>query len=228
MVACRDERSESASSDDDGLPAATSYMALFDRREAPVDTAKKATEALERREWSFMQMFSRRASVSKGSSDGDHPGNSNEGPSVVGSSYRGGASSMGMGSDGWAKPEWQLINDRVEANPVEAERRLQLLRQLAASVGAPPALLESAFLRGCLRAKKQDPQKAAALVKSYESFRQKAGWTTTRSVSAAELRPELQTAFNLILPHTDRYGHTVVTQTMSLLDLSLRGTSMER
>ena len=50
----------------------------------------------------------------------------------------------------------------VEADPAEATRRLQLLQQLVAD--APPELLDDGFLRACLRAKKQDPAKAAALV----------------------------------------------------------------
>lgn len=114
----------------------------------------------------------------------------------------------------------------MEADPAEAMRRLRL-RRAVAEAGVEDALQAAGFLRACLRAKKQDPVKAAALVQGYGSFRQKHGWIPG-SVSASDLRAELRTSFNMLLPYPDVYGQTVVTQSMSLLDLSLRGTSMER
>ena len=126
-----------------------------------------------------------------------------------------------------AKLEWQLINERVEGDHAEAKRRMDGLRLRLAPDTLPLALLDKGFLRSCMRAKKQDPDKAATLVKGYEGFRQKTGWLPG-TISAANLRQELRTSFNMLLPYPDCYGHTVVTQTMGLLDLSLHETSMER
>lgn len=80
------------------------------------------------------------------------------------------------------------------------------------------------FVRCCLRAKNYDACKALALAAAYTRFRERSGWP----VSVAATEAELRTGCHMLMPDTDALGQTVVTQRMSLFDMSLPGTSAER
>ena len=122
---------------------------------------------------------------------------------------------------------WRRIMLDHEADPSVERQMVELVRGLVIGTGVPDCLVEYGFVRACLRAKKYQPQKSAALLQAYEQFRQRAGWVAG-TVSEADLHALLATGFNMLLPHPDLYGHVVVTQSMGLLDLSLPDASMER
>lgn len=127
-----------------------------------------------------------------------------------------------------SEPIWRQILQNVEESGDETINiKIRQLRSLLGSAQVPSGLLEDGFLKACLRAKKYNPPKAAELLLAYEGCRTTCGWVRS-SPSAAALQPEIASGFNTLLPYPDVYGHTVVTQTMQRMDLSIPGASVER
>ncbi|KAL1511141.1 hypothetical protein AB1Y20_005960 [Prymnesium parvum] len=191
--------------DDDGKTIVSSYMDVCYRPAAP-RTPRRA-----------FRLLSRPSAAAAACGGGERS------PRTPRTPRREAAADEGWGGGGG----WQAIAAAAEAEGGEAEAREQQLRQLLGGARLAEALGSRGFLRACLRAKKYEPAKAAALMQAYDAFRTAAGWPPP-SVSAAGVEAELRTGFNMLLPCVDVYGYTVYTQTMARLDLRLPHASMER
>ncbi len=139
---------------------------------------------------------------------------------------------MAMRGDVRAKADaWRLLLQDVESDPAAAHQRVAELRTLVEQHNAAAAdahvCCAAPFLRCCLRAKKYELPKALRLAINYDAYRRRCSWPNG-SISVSELRPELESGFNLVLPKSDAHGQVVITQTMSRLNLSLPGASVER
>ena len=95
-----------------------------------------------------------------------------------------------------------------------------------------PALLGSAFLRSCLRAKRYDVDRTKKMLRNYLQFRRREKWLVAspagdcaRPVCAAAIERELRSGVNTLLRDGDIHGHVVVTQRMGLIEAS--GGSLE-
>lgn len=77
-----------------------------------------------------------------------------------------------------------------------------------------PSLIGPGFLRAMLRAKKYCQVHAACTLRNYMQFRFDVGWHE-QTLDAADVKAELYSGTNMLLPGLDAYGHVVITQQMS-------------
>ena len=117
---------------------------------------------------------------------------------------------MAMRGDVRAKADaWRLLLQDVESDPEAAQQRVAELHTLVEQHNAAAAdahvCCAAPFLRCCLRAKKYELPKALRLAINYDAYRRRCSWPTG-SISVSELRPELESGFNLVLPKSDAFG----------------------